>query len=95
MTPGLQPGSYPDTIELPGLMKVRRQMQLNDSFEPLQQRGVPSSRWAGIWKRCQMFTANCSEWRASDVVGRTAPGKTRREYMTVFLLQRSRSGRRP
>jgi hypothetical protein len=33
-----------------------------------------------------MFTANCSEWRASDV-GRTAPGKARREYMTVFLLQ--------
>jgi hypothetical protein len=22
-----------------------------------------------------MFTANCSEWRASDVVGRPAPGK--------------------
>jgi hypothetical protein len=32
----------------------------------------PSSRWGGIWKRCQMFTANC---RASDVVGATAPGK--------------------
>jgi hypothetical protein len=31
---------------------------------------APFLPWAGIWKRCQMFTANCSEWRASDVVGR-------------------------
>jgi hypothetical protein len=30
MTPGLQPGkSYPDTIDLAGFMKERRQMQLN------------------------------------------------------------------
>ena len=36
---------------------------------------------AGIWKRCQMFTANCGEWRTSDLVA--APG---RANMTVFLL---------
>jgi hypothetical protein len=28
---------------------------------------------AGIWKRCQMFTANCGEWRTSDLVA--APGR--------------------
>jgi len=26
----------------------------------------------GIWKRCQMFTGNCGEWRTSDLVA--APG---------------------
>jgi hypothetical protein len=37
---------------------------------------------AGIWKRCQMFTANCGEWRRSDLVA--APGRAL--YTTVFLL---------
>jgi hypothetical protein len=37
-----------------------------------------TSRGSRIWKRCQMSTANCSECRASDVVGRPAPGKLAR-----------------
>jgi hypothetical protein len=43
--------------------------------------------WAGIWKRCQMFTANCSEWRASDVVGRPPHGSDE-----VTLTKRKGSG---
>jgi hypothetical protein len=35
----------------------------------------PFSRWAGIWKRCQMFTANCDEWQAVGCRWATAPGK--------------------
>jgi hypothetical protein len=37
----------------------------------------PFLPWDGIWKRCQMFTANC-EWRASDVVGRPPRGSSSR-----------------
>jgi hypothetical protein len=37
--------------------------------------GAPYLPRVGIRKRCQMSTANWSELRASDVVGRTRPGK--------------------
>jgi hypothetical protein len=43
----------------------------------------PLLPWAGIWKRCQMFTTNCSEWRASDVVGRPPSRRSQRPHLGI------------
>jgi hypothetical protein len=50
----------------------------------------PFLPWAGIWKRCQMFTANCSEWRASDVVGR--PPRRVRDGVSDNIRERNSPG---
>jgi hypothetical protein len=59
---------------------------------PIPIHSAPSGGGAGvgIWKRCQMSIANCSEWRASDV---SWPGKLL--IYDCFFIAVDRSRRRP
>jgi hypothetical protein len=45
---------------------------------------------AGIWKRCQMFTANCGEWRTPTVFERASkPGGEERTNFPGLVIELS------